>query len=117
MEPKRIHVITGGKFHDFDYSRLVLLQIMSNDDSIRATCAHDFSGIDALENYKGIILCTCDLIPDKAEAQAMQNFVNKGGRIFAIHAVNAPIEFTDGPAIVASGVNIPGVWQFLCPIR
>ncbi len=111
MKPKRVHLITGGKFHEFDYARLNLLQIMAEDDGIRASCAQDFSRIEKLrqEGVDGILLYTCDLIPDEHQTRALSDFIAAGGRLFAIHAVNVPIHFTDGPAIVASGVRIPGL--------
>lgn len=105
----RIHIISGGKYHDFDLARLVLLQIMAEDETVRATCASDFDDVDRLDGYDGVILYTCDLMPDAAQTAALERFVSAGGRLFALHATNAPIVFTDGPAIVASGVHIPGL--------
>lgn len=104
-----IHVVTGGKYHDFDLARRTLLNLMAEDDRIRATCAQDFSGVDRLDGYAGIALYTCDLMPTDREAEALDAFVSGGGRLFALHAVNADLEFTDGPEIVTSGVRIPGL--------
>jgi len=111
MTPRRLHLITGGKFHDFDYARLNLLQLIAEDDAIRTSCAQDFSQMAELQQQgvNGLILYTCDLIPDQEQTKSLVEFVRKGGRLFAIHAVNAPIEFTDGPAVVTNGVNIPGL--------
>lgn len=107
--PARIHVISGGKFHDFDLARLTLLNLFGEDDRIRATCAQDFDGVEALDGYAGLVLYTCDLMPDERQSAAIEAFVAGGGRLFAIHAANAQLEFTDGPEIVASGVRIPGL--------
>lgn len=107
--PVRLHVITGGRFHDFDLARRTLLNLMAEDDRIRVTCAQSFAGIDALDGYAGIILYTCDLMPSDEEAEALDNFVRGGGRLFALHGANAGLEFTDGPEIVTSGVRIPGL--------
>ncbi len=109
MPPSRLHLITGGKYHDFNLARLVMLQIMAEDDRIQATCAQDFSGLDALGEHCGIVLYTCDLMPDEAQTAALDAFVSRGGRLFAVHATNAPINFTDGPAINTSGISIPGL--------
>lgn len=106
---RRIHLITGGKYHDFDLARLTLLQLMAQDERVRASCADDFSGLERLEECCGLILYTCDLLPSEAEAEAMDSFVRRGGRLLALHAVNAHLEFTDGPEIVTSGVRIPGL--------
>lgn len=109
IAPARIHVISGGRFHDFDLARRTLLNLIGEDDRTRATCAQDFTGVDKLDGYAGLILYTCDLMPTDAEADAIYAFVQRGGRLFALHAANAELEFTDGPETVASGVRIPGL--------
>lgn len=106
---RRIHVITGGKYHDFDLARLTLLQLMAEDERIKVSCGDDFSGLDKLDECCGLVLYTCDLMPTDGEAEAMDRFVKEGGRLMALHAVNAHLEFTDGPEIVTSGVRIPGL--------
>ncbi|HEY9091508.1 ThuA domain-containing protein [Parasphingorhabdus sp.] len=108
-KPAKIHVITGGKYHDFNLARSTILNLMAEDERIRATCAQDFHGLECLDDYSGVVLYTCDLMPSEAETEALDNFVLNGGKIFALHAVNADLEFTDGPEIVASGVRIPGL--------
>lgn len=107
--PSRIHVITGGRFHDFDLARRVLLNLMAEDDRIRASCAGDFDDVDALDGYSGVILYTCDMLPDEQAAAALEAFVAGGGRLLALHGANAGITFTDGPEIITSGVHIPGL--------
>ncbi len=107
--PRRMHVITGGKYHDFDLARLTLLELMAEDDRIRASCAMDYEGLHRLDDCAGLILYTCDMMPSDSQAEALDAFVRDGGRIFALHAVNAYLEFTDGPEIVTSGVRIPGL--------
>jgi hypothetical protein len=106
---RRIHVITGGRYHDFDLARLNLLQIMGRDDRIRASCSVDFARLGGLEGYAGVVLYTCDLMPSDEEAAQLEAFVAGGGRLFALHATNAPIDFTDGPEFVADGIRIPGL--------
>lgn len=108
-DPIRIHLVTGGKYHDFDLARRVLLDLMAEDDRIRVRCAADFSGITDLSAFAGVILYTCDLMPSDAEARALADFVADGGKLFALHGANAGLEFTVGPEIVASGVRIPGL--------
>ena len=106
---KRIHIVTGGKFHDFDLARLKLLEIMAGDERIRASCAMTFDGLDVLDECCGLVLYTCDMMPTDAQAEAMDGFVRGGGRMMGLHAINAHLEFTDGPEIVTSGVRIPGL--------
>lgn len=108
-EPVRIHLITGGKYHDFDLARLVLLNLMAQDERIRVRCGDDFRDVGDLAGFAAVVLYTCDLMPSEAEAQALADFVAAGGKLFALHGANAGLEFTDGPEIVASGVRIPGL--------
>jgi hypothetical protein len=105
----RIYMISGGRFHDFDLARLKMLNILAEHDSFRATCASNFNDIGDLGAYQGLVLFTCDLMPNGLQSKALEAFVRRGGRILALHAANAPIEFTDGPPVVASGVHIPGL--------
>ncbi len=119
-DARRIHIVTGGKYHDFDLARLRLLELMAGDDRIRASCAMDYEGLQILDECCGLVLYTCDLMPSDEQAVAMDAFVRRGGRIMALHAVNAHLEFTDGPEIVTSGVRIPGLVkstaEHVCPM-
>ena len=45
-----------------------------------------------------MITYTCDLRPTEAEQQDLAEFLEAGGRWFALHATNALIEFVDGKA-------------------
>lgn len=108
-EASRIHVITGGKYHDFDLARLRILEAAAGYEHIRASCAMDFSGLEILSQCQGLILYTCDLMPSDEQAAQIEKFVYEGGRIFALHAVNAHLEYTDGPVIEVGGVRIPGL--------
>lgn len=108
-EPRSIHLISGGRYHDFDHARLVLLQLMAQDESIRVSCASDFHGVGHLARADGMVTYTCDLMPTDAQARTVASFVREGGRLFALHATNAPIVFTDGPVIETSGMRIPGL--------
>jgi hypothetical protein len=115
LPPRFIHLISGGKYHDFDYARLVLLQLMAEDEAIRVTSASDFHGLGQLARSDGLVIYTCDLMPTDAQADEILSFVREGGRLFALHASNAPIEFTDGSVVEAGGMRIPGFIQPAVP--
>ena len=101
--------LLAGKYHDFDLARLTLLGLMAEDERIRASCAEDFGSLERLEDCCGVVLYTCDLMPSEEQADVLDAFVRRGGRMLALHVVNAHLEFTDGPEIVTSGVRIPGL--------
>jgi hypothetical protein len=96
---RKVHLITGGKYHDFDLARLTLLTLIAEDDRIRGARAEDFSGLGRLSGADGVILYTCDLMPTDDQAADLERFVGAGGRMLALHATSAPIDFTDGPLI------------------
>jgi hypothetical protein len=109
LDLTRIYMISGGRFHDFDLARLKMLNILAEDDAFRATCASNFNDMGSLDGYQGLALYTCDLMPSPVQTAVLESFVRRGGRILALHAANAPIDFTDGPPVVSSGVRIPGL--------
>jgi len=41
----------------------------------------DYSGLEILDESVGLVLYTCDMMPTDEQAQLMDSFVRKGGRI------------------------------------
>lgn len=97
--PVPVHLVCGGRFHDFDYARLQLLGLLSEDDRIRTTVAGDYRDLDAIGSARALITYTCDVRPSPAEQEALHKWVTAGGKWFALHGTNAALEFTpDGVA-------------------
>ncbi|HET9078464.1 MAG TPA: ThuA domain-containing protein [Acidimicrobiales bacterium] len=97
--PVRVHLVCGGRFHDFDYARLQLLGLLAEDERIRTTVAGDYRDLDALAAADSLVTYTCDVRPSPAEQAALRDWVAAGGRWFALHGTNAALEFTpDGVA-------------------
>jgi type 1 glutamine amidotransferase len=105
QEPIRIHLVCGGRFHDFDYARLQLLSLLAEDERIRTTVAGDYRDIDVLDGAAGLVTYTCDVRPAPAEQDALRNWVEAGGRWFGLHGTNSALEFT--PQGVAAPRVIP----------
>jgi type 1 glutamine amidotransferase len=93
-------LVVGGKFHDFDYARLKLLELLAKDDRIRTQVDTNFEDLDALENSDLLIAYTCDIRPSVAAQDAMKKWVEAGGRFFALHATNSAF---DAPATFGAG--------------
>lgn len=108
MAARRIHVVCGAPTHDTNYVRLELLKAIHRDEDVWVTVGEDFADLDRIAAADGIVAYTCNVSPDAAQLDALEAFVDRGGRLFAMHATNALIRFTDGPPIVAQGIEIPG---------
>lgn len=97
--PLRVHLVCGGRFHDFDYARLQLLSLLGEDERIRTTVAGDYRDIDAIRAAEALVTYTCDVRPSAEEQEALRDWVASGGRWFALHGSNSALEFTpDGVA-------------------
>jgi uncharacterized protein len=88
-------LICGGKWHDFDYARLRLLEMLGAAEHVRTRVFEDYSCGDALERADALITYTCDVRPDTQQQAALVKYVAAGGRWLALHATNSAI---DAPA-------------------
>lgn len=108
MPAVRVHLVCGAPTHDTNYVRLELLKCLHGIEDAWVTVGDDFSGTDEIAAADAVVVYTCNVSPSDAQLDALEAFVERGGRLFAMHASNALIRFTDGPPIVAQGIEIPG---------
>lgn len=108
MAAIRVHLIVGAPTHDTNYARLELLKALHEDASVWVTIGDDFSDTAKIAAADALVVYTCNVSPSEAELDTLETFLNEGGRLFAMHATNALIRFTDGPPIIAQGIEIPG---------
>ena len=106
--PLRIHLICGAPTHDTNYVRLELLKLMHEDERAWVTVGDGFSDTKSISESDAIIAYTCNVSPTDREMDALEAFLSRGGRMFALHATNALLSFTDGPPIKVQGIDIPG---------
>jgi hypothetical protein len=88
-------LVCGGRWHDFDFARLELLQRLHADEHVRTRVLEDYGGIGRLEGVDALITYTCDVRPDAIAQQALVDYVGGGGRWLALHGTNSAI---DAPA-------------------
>jgi uncharacterized protein len=107
----RVHLVCGGRFHDFEFARLQLLGLLAEDERIRTTVASDYRDVGSLASAASLITYTCDLRPSNSEQETLHEWVKAGGRWFALHGTNSAFDFT--PDGVASPRVIPTLASIL----
>lgn len=85
-------LVCGGRWHDFDYARLRLLELLGEHPQVRTTVFQDYADAAALEGADLLVTYTCDVRPSPSEQAALARFVERGGRWLALHGTNAVIE-------------------------
>ncbi|MEY4230668.1 MAG: hypothetical protein RLZZ362_1517 [Actinomycetota bacterium] len=95
------HLVCGGWWHDFDYARLQLLQLLAEHEEIRTTVASDYEDLDVIDAADILISYTCNVRPTEAAQEVLRSWVERGGRWFALHGTNSaiepPVEMGKGP--------------------
>jgi len=90
--PIRVVLVCGGRWHDFDYARLQLLQLLGADERVRTRVYEDYDCLPALAAADLLVTYTCDVRPDAEQQAALLQFVERGGRWLALHGTNAAID-------------------------
>jgi hypothetical protein len=93
--------VCGGKWHDFDFARVELLRLLSENPEVGTRVAEDYRDVEAIAEADFLVTYTCDLRPTEEEQRALARFVESGGRWLALHGTNSVMEFT------RSGVECP----------
>jgi type 1 glutamine amidotransferase len=112
-DPVRVHLVCGGRYHDFDYARLQILAGLAAHQEARTTVSGDYretphGGLDGIEL---LVTYTCDVRPTLAEQEALREWVEGGGRWLALHGTNAALDLT--PEGVVSPRVIPVLAEIL----
>jgi type 1 glutamine amidotransferase len=88
-------LVCGGRYHDFDYARLELLDEVGRFDRVRTRVFEDFACAregGALTAADVLVTYTCDVRPTHAEQRGLWTFVAGGGRWLALHATNSALD-------------------------
>jgi len=93
--PINVYLVCNARFHDTNFARLELLKLMAENEDIHSHVAGDFNDTQIIKQCRLLITYTCDLRPSAEEQVALAEFLDAGGRWFALHATNAILEFTD----------------------
>src|SRR5262249_22091507 len=98
------YLVCAGKFHDMDFARLELLKLLYEHERIRVRLGHDYRDTDAIASSDFLVTYTCNVIPEPAQAQALETFLSRGGRWFALHGTNSVLRYIKGQGWEAPGV-------------
>ena len=93
-DPIQAYLVANARFHDTDFARLRLLELLSETPEIRTRVADSFSDTNAIGESDFLLTYTCDLRPEESEEQALRDFVSSGKRWIALHGTNALLDFT-----------------------
>ncbi len=93
-EPINAYLVANARFHDTDFARLSLLQLLAEIPEIRTRVSDSFSDTKAIGDSNFLLTYTCDLRPDEVEERALRDFVSSGKRWIALHGTNAFLDFT-----------------------
>jgi type 1 glutamine amidotransferase len=94
-KPMRVHVIVGGfppgaaAGHDMDYARLRLLQLLQEHPHVLTTVANDFADVARwLSDSQLLITYVAGPYPNEEQNQAIRQWLEGGGRWFALHGTS-----------------------------
>ncbi|MBV04958.1 MAG: trehalose utilization [Acidobacteria bacterium] len=93
--PIKVYLVCNARYHDTNFARRELLKLLAEDEDIHTHVAENFSDTETIKQCQLLITYTCDLRPTTEEQVALAEFLDAGGRWFALHATNAILEFVD----------------------
>lgn len=89
-------LVAAGQWHDIDYARLQLLTLLGEDPRVRVRVFEDFENTQALADADFLISYTCNVVPSLAAQEALSDWLNAGGRWFALHGTNSILRAMSG---------------------
>ncbi|MET0546074.1 MAG: ThuA domain-containing protein [Caulobacterales bacterium] len=105
----RVHLIVAAEYHDADFVRRTLLELLAADERIVTLCTNDFHGVElALPQSNLLLTYTNNVFPDDGQRAAVDAFVHGGGRWLALHGSAAYTNFKP-PAVDIGGIKLPGL--------
>jgi hypothetical protein len=107
-ERSRVLLIVAAEYHDADYVRRKLLELLAEDDRVLTTCTNDFHDTAALAQADFLLTYTSNVFPDEAERAVLETFLAEGKRWFALHGSAAFTCFRP-PAVDVGGIKLPGL--------
>lgn len=90
-------LVASGAWHDIDFARLELLKLLAEFDRVRIRVFEDYENLEALAEADFLVSYTCNVVPSLPAQEALRNWVQDGGRWYALHGTNSIIRLmSDG---------------------
>lgn len=101
--PARIdaYLVAAGKYHDIDYARLQLLTLLAEHPHIKVTVAADYEDVEAIAQCSILVSYTCDVRPSENAQKGIRDWVEGGGRWFALHGTNSALDLDPSKPVEA----------------
>jgi len=97
--------VAGGKYHDIDFARRQLLDLLAEHEELRVRVQPDYEDAEAIAAGSILVSYTCDVRPSEAAQQRIRQWVEEGGRWVALHGTNAALDLPR-----PNGVEAPRVF-------
>jgi uncharacterized protein len=98
-------LVAGGKYHDIDFARRQLLDLLAEHEQVRVRVQPDYEDAEAIAAGSLLVSYTCDVRPSEAAQQRIRRWVEDGGRWVALHGTNSALDLPR-----ANGVESPRVF-------
>ena len=86
------YLVAGGRYHDIDFARRQLLDLLAEHETARVTVAADYEDTSRIGAGQFLISYTCDVRPSEGAQRAIRQWVEGGGRWLALHGTNAALD-------------------------
>jgi type 1 glutamine amidotransferase len=100
-----VTLVAGGKYHDIDFARRQLLELLAEHDEFRVRVQPDYEDAAAIAAGSILVSYTCDVRPSEAAQQRIRAWVEGGGRWVALHGTNAALDLG-----TPNGVDAPRIF-------
>ncbi|MBU6212314.1 MAG: ThuA domain-containing protein [Gammaproteobacteria bacterium] len=113
--PARVdaYLIVGGRYHDIDFVRSQLLNLLGEHPRIRTLVAGDYRDIEAIERADLLLTYTVDVMPDEETANRLNRWVASGKRWFALHGTNSVLKWSKQDKAWTAPRVVPTLMQTL----
>jgi type 1 glutamine amidotransferase len=85
-------LVAGGLYHDIDFARRELLDLLAEHEHVRVQVSGDWESPEHLDGADLVVAYTCDVRPSEAAQSAVRSWVEAGGRLVALHGTNAALD-------------------------
>ena len=99
-----VTLVAGGMFHDIDFARLQLLQLLAEHDEFRVRVQPDYEDADAIAAGSILVSYTCNVRPSEDAQRTIREWVEAGGRWVALHGTNAALDIGTPNGVAAPRV-------------